>query len=277
MEYTVKFFTFVNQIHNYMGKVICFANNKGGCAKTTSIYTIAQVWARAGKKILLIDLDSQANLTSIITHTDSASQRWESTIEDAFLLGPEGDLPIYTTPYENIEVVPADLDLSNFERETARHMAKEHLLSDLVAKVKDNYDYVMIDCPPSLGQIVENGLIAADFLVIPTTPDGLSYKGVEMISYIYNEIIKNPHLSTKLRLIGILITKYEKSNVSDYYVEQFMTQLGKFVIQPVIHKSTKLIQSASFQNSIFDIDPKGRAAKEYQQVAQELLTRIEFN
>ena len=256
-----------------MGKTICFVNNKGGCGKTTSVCAVGQAWAKEGKKILFIDLDSQSNLTSIITDTDPATKEWDTTLEDAFIGGPEYGLPIENVA-ENIDIVPSDLDLSNFDRDTARQTTRECLLADLLETVKDKYDFILVDCPPALGLITYNALVASDYLVLVSNADGLSYRGMKMIAALYNEVKGNKRLNPNLEIIGAIITRYEKNNLSELYLTKIKNDLGAVLIEPVIRKSTKLAQAASFQRDIYEYDPNGKATKDYLQVAHELLQRI---
>lgn len=255
-----------------MSKVISFVNNKGGCGKTTSVCAIGQSWAREGKKILFIDLDSQSNLTSIITDTDPTTKEWDNTIEDAFIGGPEWGLPIQHIN-EYIDIVPADLDLSNFDRDTARLTTRECLLADLIETVKENYDFVLIDCAPALGLITYNAMVASDYIVLVSNADGLSYRGLKMVVSLYNEVIRNKRLNPNLQIIGTIITRYEKNKLSELYLKKIKNELKELVIEPVVRKSTKLAQAASFQRNIYDYDPNGKATEDYIKVAQELLRR----
>lgn len=253
-------------------KVICFVNNKGGCGKTTTVHAVGQAWARMGKKILFVDLDSQANLTSIVTGTDPQDKEWETTLEDAFVGGPEFLSIEHVSEY--VDIIPSDLDLSNFDKDTARATGREYLLSDLLSAVKDKYDYILIDCPPALGLITYNALIASDFLVLISNADGLSYRGMKMIVNLYNEVIANKRLNPDLKIIGAVITRFEKNNLSDLYLGKIMNELGPLVLQPVIRKSTKIAQAASFQRDIYVYDPEGKATKDYAELSRELLLRI---
>lgn len=256
-----------------MGKTISFVNNKGGCGKTTTVCAVGQAWANMGKKILLIDLDSQSNLTSIVTDTDPSTQEWETTLEDAFVGGPEFGLPIYHVT-DMIDIVPSDLDLSNFDKDTSRFTGREYLLADLIETVKNDYDFILLDCPPALGLITYNALVASDYLCLISNADGLSYRGMKMIASLYNEVIENKRLNPNLKIIGAIITRYEKNNLSDLYVEKIKADLGGLLILPVVRKSTKISQAASFQRNIYEFDPSGKATKDYMEVSKELLQRI---
>lgn len=258
-----------------MAKVISFVNNKGGVGKTTSAHSVGMAWAKMGKKILFIDLDSQSNLTSMLSETDPLIARWDRTIEDAFIAGPQDGLPIVHTQDPCIDFVPADLDLSNFEKDTSNSRLKEFLLYDLLEGVKDDYDYVIIDCPPALTSIVANAMVASDYLIIVAQPDGLSYKGAQMIIKLYNDIISDKRLNPSLKIIGIMITRYQKDKISDLFLDQFHEDYGQLILKPVIRKSTKIVQATSFNKSIFEFDPQGKSSEDYAKISQELLLRID--
>lgn len=256
-----------------MGKTICFVNNKGGCGKTTTVCAVGEAWAKMGKKILFIDLDSQSNLTSIITDTDPSTHEWETTLEDAFIGGPEYGLPIVHVR-EGVDIVPSDLDLSNFDKDTARHTTREYLLADLIEVVKDNYDFILLDCPPALGLITYNALVASDYMVMVTNAEGLSYRGMKMVANLYSEVTSNKRLNPDIEIIGAVVTRYEKNNLSSMYLDKIKSDLGNLVIEPPIRKSTKIAQSASFQQNIYEYDPNGLATQDYLKVAKEILQRI---
>lgn len=257
-----------------MGKVISFLNNKGGVGKTTSAFNIGVAWAELGKKILFIDLDSQSNLTSMVSGTDVMNQKWERTLEDAFIEGPEMGLPIYTSSIENIDYVPTDLDLSNFEKDTSRINFRELLLLDLIEPIKEEYDFIILDCPPNLSMITYNAMIASDYVVLVSNPDGLSYKGTQMCVNLYNEIINNKRFNPKLSIIGVLITRYEKDNIANYYMQVLEKVYGPLIIKPIIRKNTKVKQASSLSKSIYTMDPDGKASDEYKRVSADILIRI---
>jgi len=255
-----------------MGVVISFINNKGGVGKTTSAFNIGHAWAKMEKKILFIDLDSQSNLTSMVSDTNTLSVEWERTLEDAFVDG-EG-LPILHTDNPLIDFVPTDLSLANFERDTASTKTiKEYLLLDLVEPVRKDYDYVIIDCPPAISTITYNAMIASDYLVLVTLADVLSIKGVQMTISLYNEIIANKRFNPNLEIAGCLINRYEKDKISAYCLEELKKQYDFLIIDPVIRKSTIVKQSTSFSKSIYDMDAK-KAGPEFLKAAQDIALRV---
>lgn len=261
-----------------MGNIISFMNNKGGVAKTMSAFNIGILWSNIGKKILFIDLDSQANLTGMLSSNDSryVSRKWENTIEDSFMIGPKlCPLPIIPSRYNNVDFVPADLKLSNFDVDTATISLKVYLLKDLIAPIKDNYDYIIIDCPPALGGIIMNAMVASDGIVLVTTPDQPSLDGMHMVINVYNEIISDERLNPYLKFLGCLVTRVENDTINRSYISLIEEEFGVYVIKPFIRKNTKLNQSSSMHKDIFAHDPDGNGAKNYRDAAKEILIRME--
>lgn len=263
-----------------MGKIITFMNNKGGVGKTITTHSVGIAWARVGKKILFIDLDSQSNLTSMLSNTDpNEDTPWERTLEDAFIEGPyvehgEG-LPILPVPdCENAFFVPTSLDLANFEQDTARSNMREFLLVDLINKVRDDFDYVLIDCPPAIQALTTSALNAADYLVLVTNLSGKSVKGMEMIMNLYNKIVTNPRFNPNLKLLGVVLSMVERDKVNKAYLAQVMRDYRSFVVSPYIRKSTMVNRALSSNNSIYDIDPNGKVSGDYLAVSKELLARV---
>ena len=252
-----------------MGYTVCFANNKGGVGKTTTCLAIGEAWARMGKKVLFVDLDSQANLTSMISPL--RPEEHKLTIRDAFI--DKNNFSIEHVS-ENIDLVPSELSLSNFDRDTAAVTGREYLLLDLLKPVKNNYDFVVIDCPPALGLITYNALIASDHLVMVATPDGLAYSGMVMVANLFADVRSSSRLNQNLSLTGVIITKYERNKLSDMYVQKIKDELGAAFIEPVISKATRIAQAGSFNQSIYDYDADGKATKQYIEVAQKLALRI---
>ena len=192
-----------------MANTICFANTKGGVGKSTTCAAIGQAWARMGKKVLFIDLDSQANLTSMISPLDP--DQHPLTIRDAFI--DKNNFTIEKVD-DQIDLVPSELALSNFDRDTAGVTGREYLLLDRLKSVQSKYDFILIDCPPALGLITYNALIASNHLVMVSTADGLSYQGMVMIANLYKDVTNSDRLNPKLMLTGVIITRYEKNKLS---------------------------------------------------------------
>ena len=175
---------------------------------------------------------------------------------------------------ENMDLVASDLSLSNFDRDTAAIAGREYLLLDLLKDVKANYDFILIDCPPALGLITYNAMIAADHLVMVTTADQLSYSGLVMVANLFADVKSNERLNKGLKLTGVIVTRFEKNKVSELYLNKIKQDLGQAVIEPVIRKATKMQQAVSLKESIYDLDPTGKATSDYVEVAQQLALRI---
>lgn len=256
-----------------MALTIAFMNNKGGVGKTTTVWAIGMYWAsQYKKKVLLIDLDSQASLTDFATKSD-IDKEWERTIHTAFVEGPDKGLPIVNV-CENLDIVPADLELAGVNEATANQKMREWMLSDLLATVDDKYDFILLDCPPALGLIAYNALVAAQYLCIVTNANGPSYHGVDMMGRMYKEVKSNPRMNPDLDILGVVITRYEKNKLNDLYLKKLQDDFKIYVVDPPIRKSTKIDQSNSFKKDIYQVDPEGRATNDYKLVATELLKRI---
>lgn len=265
-----------------MGKIVTFMNNKGGVGKTITTHSVGMAWAKLGKKVLFVDLDSQSNLTSMLSNTDPNEEAaWERTLEDAFIEGPYVDdglgLPVMTVREGDcsVDFVPSSLDLANFDQDTARSNLREFLLLDLLKKVKDNYDFILLDCPPAIQTLTTNALIAADYLVLVTNLSGKSVKGLEMIMNLYNKIVTNPRFNPNLKLLGVVLTMVERDKVNRAYLQQVVKDYRSYVVSPYVRKSTMVNRALSSNNSIYDIDPGGKVSGDYLAVSQELLVRIE--
>lgn len=251
-----------------MAKIIAIANNKGGVAKTTTAVALGRAWAMEGHKILFVDLDSQANLTSTLLDEEYEPQR---TITDAF--AERLDLPIERID-ENIDLVPSGLSLSNFDSLTSRFNSREFLLADLLDPVKDNYEFIIIDCPPALGLITYNALVAANHLLMVATADRYSYDGMMMIAQIYNDVRESVRLNPSLSLDGVIITKYRKNKITDIWYNKIHQEVGETLVQPAVREATKIQQANTLNRNFYEYDPDGTATKDYKAVADEVYKRI---
>ena len=252
-----------------MGQIVCFANNKGGVGKTTTAVAMGYAWAKMGKKVLFVDLDSQANLTAMVSPL--AIDEHETSIRDAFL--DKGKFAVEHAAVR-VDLVPSELSLSNFDRDTAAITGREYLLLDLLKPLKTKYDFIIIDCPPALGLITYNALIASDHLVMVATPDGLAYQGMVMVANLYADVKSNPRLNPDLKLTGVIISKYERNKLSDMFVEKIKQEMGDAFIEPVLSKATKIAQAGSFNQNIYEYDPSGKVTKQYLEIAKILAKRI---
>lgn len=254
-----------------MAEIIAIANNKGGVGKTTTVLALGRAWAAKGKKILFVDLDSQANLTSTLLDEDYDVER---TISDAFL--EKKNLPVEKIE-ENIDLVPSGLSLSNFDSYTARFNSREFLLADLLSGVKNNYDFIILDCPPALGLITYNAMVAAGHLLMVATSDRYSYDGMMMIAQIFNDVRESVRLNPGLSLDGVIITKYRRNKISEMWLAKIREEVGEVFVDPVIREATKIQQATTFRKSFYEYDPDGTATTDYRMVSEEIYRRITAN
>lgn len=247
-----------------MGKVIAIANHKGGVGKTTTTAAVGQALARKGKKVLLIDLDAQANLTSFFVEEDSI----ESSVYDA-LRGTLDKLPIMGVG-DNLSLVPASLDLAAAETALASKIARERILARLIENVK-GYDYILLDCPPSLGILTTNALAAATDLYIPLTAEALPLKGLKMLEEIVNEVRRS--INPRLNISGVIITRYNNRKLNKAVLDAIRQQYGGKVFDTKIRENIAIAEAPLYNESIFDYAPTSNGAQDYDNLAAEILNR----
>ena len=252
-----------------MSKIIAIANNKGGVGKTTTVAALAYAWSAKGYKVLLVDLDSQANLTQITSPTPL--EDIEMTVKEAIAYGVQ---PPITRLSKTLDLIPSGLELSNFENEVAGVSCRELLVSDMLNKIKSNYDVILIDCPPALGLLTYNALVAADHLVMTATADSLSYAGMLMIGGLAKRIRENPRLNPELKTSAVIVTKFKSNKLTNSFLQKIRDEIGPALIDPPVREATKIQQATAFRQSIFQYDPDGNATKDYQAVADALEERL---
>lgn len=247
-----------------MGKVIAIANHKGGVGKTTSVASIGAVLSRKGYRTLLVDLDAQANLTGSLSDTDEQQR----TIYDA-LREREG-LPVVEIS-ERLSIVPSCLDLAGIELELSSSMSREFALKDVLEPVTGEYDYILLDCPPSLGLLTVNAFVSADEIIIPLTAEALPFQGLTMIGKIITMVQKR--LNTSLRLSGILFTRWEGRKLNKLVEEAVRGKYGDIVYNSRVRTNIALAEAPLSKLDILSYNDKSNGAQDYGEVADELLRR----
>lgn len=242
-------------------KIISFANHKGGVGKTTTTASVGSILASQGKQVLVIDLDAQANLTASLLHGES-----DVSIYNA-LVGNES-LPVVDI-CPNLHLVPASLGLAMADLELASAMARERILAELIDEVKDNYDYILIDCPPSLGLLTLNAFTASNEIIIPLVAEVLPFKGLTMINNFIDMVRKR--LNPKAHVTGILITRWENTNLSKQIEKGMRAQLGELVFQTKIRKNVTIAEAPLESKNIVEYAPRSNGAKDYKAFTEELL------
>lgn len=246
-----------------MGKIIAIANHKGGVGKTTTVASLGAVLANKGKKVLLIDLDAQANLTSSLS-----SEEYDRTIYDA-LREREG-LPVVQLS-ERLFLTPSSLDLAGIELELSSVMSREFALKDVVESVMDDYDFILLDCPPSLGLLTVNAFVASDEIIIPLTAEALPFQGLTMIGKIITMVQKR--LNTSLRLSGILFTRWEGRKLNKMVEDAIRESYGDIVFKSKVRTNIAIAEAPLSKQDIIAYNEKSNGALDYTAVTEELLQR----
>ena len=248
-----------------MSKIIAIANHKGGVGKTTSVASIGSILANYGKRVLLLDLDAQANLTSSLLATEP-----EETVYNSLRSG--NALPIARVR-DNLDIVASSLEMAGVELELSSRMSREFILKDLLEPIQENYDYILLDCPPSLGLVTLNALTASTSLYIPLTAEALPSKGLKMLTDILHMVKKR--LNPTISLDGVIITRWENSKLSKMVEEKLRSSFGTAVFNTKIRKNVSLAEAPLFSKDIITYAPDSNGAKDYQSLTEEIMTREE--
>jgi chromosome partitioning protein len=255
-------------------RVITVANQKGGVGKTTTAVNLAACLAAVGKRILLFDLDPQANATSGL-----GLEKVEGASAYRPLLG-EGALPnkIQNTPFERLELIPSEVDLCGADIELARSDNHLQRVAQALQPVLESqrFDVVLIDCPPSLGILTLNAFAAADGLLVPLQCEYYALEGISMITRIMGQLRDNG-LNTRLELLGVLMTMFDgRTNLSHQVVSEVRQHFGELVFETVIPRTTRLAEAPSFGKPIIYYDKYSAGAAAYELLAQEVLKRLKL-
>lgn len=254
-----------------MGKIISFSNQKGGVGKTTTCVNMAAYVADAGKKVLLVDLDPQGNATTGMGFTKSALKK---SVYNVLIEGDEVKDNVLPTELKTLSILPANIDLAGAEVELVYKKNREKVLKTALDKVKANYDYIFIDCPPSLGLITINALAAADSVIIPIQSE---YYALEGLSQLMNTIsLVRQHLNKNLKVEGVVLTMYDgRSLISKQIAAEIKKFFTKKLYEIVIPRNIRLSEAPSHGKPILLHDPKCMGARAYAALTEEFLQKTE--
>jgi len=252
-----------------MGKIIALANQKGGVGKTTTTINLAASLAALDKKVLLVDADPQANASSGLGVN---IREVENSIYECIINDVDTAEAIITTEVPNLSILPSHIDLVGAEIEMLNFDNREKALKGILDKIKDNYDYILIDCSPSLGLITVNALTAADSVIIPVQCEYFALEGIgKLLNTI--KIIKSK-LNPQLDIEGFLLTMYDsRLRLANQIYEEVKTHFREMVFTTVIQRNVKLSECPSYGQPALIYDPDSKGALNHMQLAKEIINR----
>lgn len=254
-----------------MGKIIAVANQKGGVGKTTTAITLSAMLAKKNKKIMLIDADPQGNATSGL----GIEKQMEESVYEVLVEETTIKETLQQSNVKNLEVCPSNINLAGAEVELVSMMSREHRLKEKLEEIEKEYDYIIIDCPPSLGLITLNAFTAADSVLIPIQCEYYALEGLGQLINTINLVKK--HLNKELEIEGALLTMYDiRTNLSNQVVKEVKKYFEDKVYKSVIPRNIKLSEAPSYGMPITIYDPRSKGAKSYDKFVKEFLKNNEI-
>ncbi len=249
-----------------MGKIISVANQKGGVGKTTTAITLSAMLGKKGKKVLLIDADPQGNATSGV----GVEKNTEKSVYELLVDDIQIDEAIYDSKIKNLKVCPSNINLAGAEVELVPMISREQKLKEKLEEVKEKFDYIIIDCPPSLGLITLNAFTASDTVLIPIQCEYYALEGLGQLINTINLVKK--HLNSALEIEGALLTMYDaRTNLANQVVKEVKNYFGEKVYKTVIPRNVRLSEAPSYGMPITEYDSRSKGAKSYDKFVKEFL------
>lgn len=252
-----------------MGRIIAVANQKGGVGKSTTAINLSACLAERGKKVLIIDIDPQGNTTSGLG-VDKKST--ENTLYELLLNEAEIENTIVKDVVQNVDLIPSNINLSGAEIELVGIDEKEYILKKIIDKVRDNYDYIIMDCPPSLNMLTINALTAATSVLVPIQCEYYALEGLSQLIHTI-ELVKD-RLNNSLEIEGVVFTMYDaRTNLSLQVVENVKDNLDQNIYKTIIPRNVRLAEAPSYGQPITIYDSKSAGAESYRLLAEEVINR----
>ncbi len=253
-----------------MGKIIAFANQKGGIGKTTSAINIAAAIGKKNKKVLLVDCDPQGNTTSGVGIN---KKKLKYSSYDLLIDNCEAEEAVLKTEFENLYIIPTNMDLAGAEFELVSNEDRAVKLKNSLDKINQEYDYIIVDCPPSLGILTINSLTASDGVVIPMQCEYFALEGLSQLMITIKKIKEN--FNPELQITGIIITMYNgRLNLSLEVLKELKKYYADKIFKEPIPRNVRLSEAPSYGMPIEYYDRNSKGAESYRAIASELITRI---
>ena len=252
-----------------MGRIIAIANQKGGVGKTTTAINLSASLAEKGRKVLAIDMDPQGNMSSGLGLDKNAI---DGTIYDMIIGEADVEEVIHKDTIENLDILPSNVDLSAVEIEMIDVENKEFVVKNAIQKIRDNYDYVIIDCPPSLSLLTVNAMTTADSVLVPIQCEYYALEGLSQLIHTV-ELVKD-RLKPVLEIEGVVFTMYDaRTNLSLQVVENVKDNLEQNIYKTIIPRNIRLAEAPSFGTPINQYDPRSAGAESYMRLAEEVISK----
>ena len=252
-----------------MERTIAIANQKGGVGKTTTAINLSACLAEKGKKVLAVDMDPQGNMTSGLgVDKDSV----ENTIYNLIIGEAKMEEVLIKDVLENLDIIPTNIDLSGAEIELLDVEEKEYIVRNEIDKIKDNYDFIIIDCPPSLSMLTINAMTTADSVLVPIQCEYYALEGLSQLIHTV-ELVRD-RLNPKLTIEGVVFTMYDaRTNLSLQVVENVKDNLEQTIYKTIIPRNIRLAEAPSYGIPINKYDPKSAGAESYLRLADEVIDK----